>query len=159
MTRTIQQFADGTVLEYATGRFDSWCIFLCQNGQRKAPKDIEYFSQLKELAKKYNGKIYQDFVKIYNITNSTLNNFVLAKITELATQYGNDALEMTKLFTILYAGMVAEENKKNAILKKRIKRLGIHQILLEDLEPNIAANFSRGKKWRELDIECKQRGF
>ena len=66
---------------------------------------------------------------------------------------------MDKYFTIFYAGMIAEENKKHAILKKRIKRLGLHQILIEDADPKYAATFSEGKKWRELDVECTNRGF
>ncbi len=44
-------------------------------------------------------------------------------------------------FNVLYAGMVAEENKENAVLKKRIKRLGMHQVLIDGLEP---------EKWRRV---------
>ena len=62
-------------------------------------------------------------------------------------------------FTIIYAGMIAEENKANTILKKRIKRLGMHQLLLENYKAEDAANFSRNKKWKELDAIMKQKGF
>ncbi len=55
--------------------------------------------------------------------------------------------------------MIEEENKQFAILKKRIKRLGMHQILIDNLDPEVAANFSKGKKWRELDNLMKLRGF
>jgi hypothetical protein len=55
--------------------------------------------------------------------------------------------------------MIAEENKKNAILKKRIKRLGIYQVLIEGMKPEVAAVFSKGKKWRELDKTMLERGF
>ena len=55
--------------------------------------------------------------------------------------------------------MIAEENKGNAILKKRIKRLGMHQVLLENYTPEHAANFSKGKKWKDLDKLMKQKGF
>ncbi len=80
-------------------------------------------------------------------------------ITEVTSDYGNDSLEMDILFTIIYAGMVAEENKANMVLKKRIKRLGMHQSLIENTPADYAANFSKGKKWRELDTLCRQRGF
>jgi hypothetical protein len=63
------------------------------------------------------------------------------------------------IFGILYAGMIAEEQKDKKILGKRIKRLGVHQVLVELVDPKIAANYSRGKRWSDLDIECKQRGF
>ena len=60
---------------------------------------------------------------------------------------------------VLYAGMIAEENKKNAILKKRIKRLGMYQVLIEQMPPEQAAVFSKGKKWKELDQLMATKGF
>ena len=62
-------------------------------------------------------------------------------------------------FVVIYAGMIAEENKQSAILKKRIKRLGMHQVLKLEYEPRIAANFSKGKKWRDLDEIMKPLSF
>jgi hypothetical protein len=62
-------------------------------------------------------------------------------------------------FTVIYAGMVAEENKKNAKLKKRIKRLGMFQVLIEKKSAEYAANFSKGKKWKELDTIMLSAGF
>jgi hypothetical protein len=55
--------------------------------------------------------------------------------------------------------MIAEENKENTKLGKRIKRLGMYQTLVEKLDPFLAANFSRGMKWQEIDEECHKRGF
>ena len=55
--------------------------------------------------------------------------------------------------------MIAEENKANTKLGKKIKRLGVHQILIENITPNISANYSKGMKWREIEKECKERGF
>jgi hypothetical protein len=55
--------------------------------------------------------------------------------------------------------MIAEENKANAILKKRVKRLGVHQVLVLGMPPSEAAKFSNGKKWRDLDAIMKSNGF
>jgi len=55
--------------------------------------------------------------------------------------------------------MVAEENKRSAVLKKRIKRLGVHQLLTEGMAPGRAAAFSRGKEAWMLDLLCRRRGF
>ena len=161
MSRIIKQFVDGSILEYDRGSFDDWCIYLTRpNTSRVAPKDVDYFTKLQQLSTKYgNSKIYNDFVAIYKKTHSHLDIEILQFITELSNTYSSDALEMDILLTTIYAGMVAEENKKHAILKKRIKRLGMHQILIEQLSPSIAANFSRRKRWKELDGECKKRGF
>jgi hypothetical protein len=55
--------------------------------------------------------------------------------------------------------MVAEENKEKAILRKRVKRLGVHQLLIEERPAKFATSFSRGKKWKRIVIECEVRGF
>lgn len=161
MRKIIKRFSDGSILEYDKGSFDDWCVYLTRpNVPRIAPKDVDYFTRFQQLSTKYgNRRIYNDFVAIYEKTNSNPDTKVLQFITELSKKYQSDALRMDILFTIVYASMVAEENKERAILKKRIKRLGMHQVLLERLSPSIAASFSRGKKWRELNKECKKRGF
>jgi len=161
MPRPIKTFSDNSILEFDQGGFDEWCVYLTRpTVNRYAPRDFQYFGRLKQLGQNYtNLRIYNDFVEVYNRTNATLNPVVMNFITEITSDYGNDSLEMDILFTIIYAGMVAEENKANAILKKRIKRLGMHQSLIENTTADHAANFSKGKKWRELDAICKERGF
>jgi hypothetical protein len=83
----------------------------------------------------------------------------LNNITTIADTYGSDAEEVDIWLTVIYAGMIAEENKQFAVLKKRVKRLGMHQVLLENMAPAVAANFSKGKKWRELDQIMRPKGF
>ncbi|RIH63138.1 hypothetical protein D1164_21275 [Mariniphaga sediminis] len=161
MSRKINQFSHGGFIEFDNGSFDNWCVFVTRaNGERFAPSDVQYFSRLNILGKKYGCRvIYDDFVTVYNRTGPQINNDVLNLITTLSRFYGTDMLEMEIWFNVLYAGMIAEENKENAVLKKRIKRLGMHQVLIEKMEPEIAAAFSKGKKWRELDRLMKQKGF
>lgn len=161
MSRKINQFSHGGFIEFDNGSFDNWCVFVTRaNGERFAPSDVQYFSRLNILGKKYGCRvIYDDFVTVYNRTGPQINTDVLNLITTLSRFYGTDMLEMEIWFNVLYAGMIAEENKENAVLKKRIKRLGMHQVLIEKMEPEIAATFSKGKKWRELDQLMKQKGF
>jgi hypothetical protein len=80
-------------------------------------------------------------------------------ITVLSRFYNADAAEMELWMNVIYAGMIAEENKENAILKKRIKRLGMHQVLIDGMKPEEAAVFSKGKKWKELDEIMRSKGF
>jgi len=156
----IKSFCDGCWLEYDHGKFDAWCIYLANPNGRYAPRDVDYFSRLYALGETYgHARIYADFVKIYAVTTAELKHPILQGIERLASAYGADTLEIEKLLTILYAGMVAEENKDKAVLKKRIKRLGMHQVLVDKLAPEVAAHFSRGKPWRTLDQECLARGF
>lgn len=159
MSRLIKNVRSRNVVEFDNGSFDNWCVYLTRPGQKRyAPRDTEYFSKLRQLGNIYgHQKIYNDFY--YTRTNRNIDADVLDLITQLTEPYGNDAEEMDIWFSVIYAGMVAKENKANAILKKRIKRLGMHQVLIEGLDANYAANFSRGKKWKELDLLMKQKGF
>ena len=161
MAVLIKKVRERNTIEFDNGAFDNWCVYLSRPGQaRYAPRDTEYFAKLKQLGNVHgNEKIYQDFVTYYIPTNRIIDTNVLSLITRLANTYESDAEEMDIWFSVVYAGMVAEENKANAILKKRVKRLGMHQVLIDRLDPGYAANFSKGKKWRELDELMKSKGF
>lgn len=162
MERLIKNIANNSKVVFDSGRFDDWCVYVVSSdGSRYAPFDNQYFSDLLKLSKKYSGnKVYDDFVKIYNQTTSEINSEVTKLIDDISKTYKEeDRGLIEKWFTVIYAGMIAEENKERVILKKRIKRLGMHQVLIDNISPQIAANFSRGKKWRELDTIMKQKGF
>ena len=157
----IQTFSDGSSLSFDSGKFDRWCVYLQQPNQpKRAPTDLQYFMRLWQLGQTHGcKKIYDDFLKFYNLTSKNIEQPVLDLISKISTTYNDDALEIEILFTIIYAGMIAEENKEFTKLKKRIKRLGIHQTLIDKESPEFASNFSKGKKWRELDQLCKAKGF
>ena len=161
MPRKIYQFSNGGSIEFDTGNFDNWCVFVTKpGGQRFAPTDIQYFRRLSILGKKYGHKqIYEDFVVIYNRTQKTIDPEIPRLIAGLSRFYKENALEMEIWLNVLYAGMVAEENKENAILKKRVKRLGMYQLLIGKFSPEDAASYSKGKKWKELDEVMKNYGF
>lgn len=157
----IKVFQDGSIIEKDRGSFDDYCIYLTRPRiARHAPKDNIYFQRLIDLSKDHTSeKIYNDYVKIYELTNKDISFQTLESISKVASCYGNNSTEMDILYTILYLGMVAEENKANTKLGKRIKRLGMYQILVENIPANIAANFSRGMKWYDISTECEKRGF
>lgn len=161
MPQRINTFSNGGWIEFDSGKFDDWCVYVKNPGkERFAPTDERYFRRLKKLGKKHgNQKIYDDFLLIFNQTTAELKAEVFKLIVELSRFYKEDQLEMEIWFNVLYAGMVAEENKEKAILKKRIKRLGIHQILIDDLEPEMAAGFSKGISWKQLNRLMKAKGF
>ena len=161
MPQKINIFSNDGFIEFDAGSFDNWCVYITKpGGERFAPTDVQYFSRLKKLGEKYgHRKIYDDFVVIFNRTFKNIDPAVFDLISVLSKFYEDDSLEIEIWFNVLYAGMIAEENKENAILKKRIKRLGMFQLLIEGLNPEIAANFSKGKKWKELDLLMKSKGF
>lgn len=162
MSRLIKSLRNNRQIIFDSGKFDNWCVYVVEgNGTKKAPFDTEYFTDLKSIAYKYGkDKVYNDFVAIYNGTTKTIDKPILDLIDEIVETYSDeDKSIIEQWFAVIYAGMIAEENKQFAILKKRIKRLGMHQILKLDYDPKVASNFSRGKKWRELDAIMKTLGF
>lgn len=127
---------------------------------RYAPRDTEYFTFFKDLGIKYNSqRVYDDFVKIFNLTTDEVEKTVLDQITIIAKTYGNDSADVDVWYTVVYAGMVAEQNKAFTKLGKRIKRLGMHQSLLQNYNAGAAASFSKGKPWRELHLLMTNLGF
>ncbi len=159
----VKEFSDGSYLEYAEGNFDQWCVYMVNPAKnfRRPPLDVDYFGFLKEQAQTYGAeKIYNDFVAFYDQTRKVVEQRVLNLIESIAVNgYGDKGLDFTKIFTILYMGMLAEENKAFTRLGKRIKRLGMHKLLIENETVADAANFMRGMGWRQIDAMCKERGF
>lgn len=157
-------FEDGSYLYFANGSFDDYCVYYNQPGLLKAipPKDAQYLTALKEISMEYGlNTVYGDFVGVYNMTNPYIDYNVFSYICKVAKEHYNieDSLRVAKILSILYMGMIAEECKKGAILKKRVKRLGVHQVLFGILSPEKAANYSKGKGWRGLDADCRNYGF
>jgi hypothetical protein len=166
--RAIAEFEDGSRLEYDRGGFDDWCVYLTRPGKpRFAPKDVQYFTDLLHFSSNTsNGtvKVYSDFVSLYALVRErkALCPEGHALIKKISGSYLKESrLEVQITFTILFAAMVAEEQKENTRLGCRIKRLGVHQLLMDDppFTPETAANFSKGKKWPEIAALCQARGF
>lgn len=152
---------NGNYLCYNKGKFDEWCVYeVDEKGLRKAPKDIDYFNDLKNYTKTLNSqKIYNDFIIIYDMTNKTIEENVIKKIESIALNYEKYSIDIFRIFATIYMAMIAEENKKHTKLGKRIKRLGIYFLLIKNQTPEYCANFMRGKTWKEIDILCKEGGF
>lgn len=162
MEKLVKRLANNRKVIFDTGKFDNWCVYVVEsNGNKKAPFDETYFSELKILSKKYLlNKVYDDFVKIYRNTTKEIDQRVILRIDAIVNTYHDeDKIVVEQWMAVLYAGMIAEENKEFARLKKRIKRLGMHQVLILNMPVNEAAKFSTGKKWRDLDAIMKTLGF
>lgn len=151
--KPIEKFSDGTKVYFAPGKFDDWCVYqTLARGKSLAPLDVDYFAFFQTLARKHSRqKVYKDFIEIYESTDTTISKAVLRRIKDIADSYGSDdALEVHKNFVVIYAGMIAEENKEGAILKKKIKRIGFYQAVVLEWDVERAASFSKGKRASEL---------
>lgn len=162
MERLVKRISKDLYVVFDDGNFDEWCVYIKDKKSKYAPSDVEYFNFFIELGKQYTSKkVYDDFVKIYNLVSNKIEKKVTDLIIDIAkTNYKeNISKEVAINFTVVYAGMIAERNKRYAILKERIKRLGMYQILMLSYKAGEAANFSKGKKAKELDLICKEYGF
>lgn len=161
MGEIIKRFQDGSFLEYDQGGFDCWCVYFTDSsGVRRPPTDSDYFFELKQLAGKYGaGRVYKDYVRIYDMTGKEADSRVLESISRISESYGSNALQADVIFSVLYMTMIAEERKAHTKLGKRIKRLGVYQLLIENKSISEAANFTRGMDWRSISKLCKERGF
>lgn len=143
------------------GLFDEYCVYLGDDyGRKEALKDGEYFEFFNKLKPIYGDKIFEDFMKIFNATTPKIDKGVRDIIDEITSTYNPEhQVDVEKYFTIMWGGMIAELNKENTMLGKRIKLFGMYQVMKEAVDPQIAANYSRDKSWRDLDEEMKERGL
>jgi hypothetical protein len=162
----LRLFADlptGYRISFGPGKFDEWLIyFVSHSNVTYFPKDVEYFSTLDSVGQVYGHmNLYRDFLTLYNWigTEEVAKPEVIEWICAMAGGYGKYRNRIINVFAILYAGMVAEEKKEHKVLGKKIKRLGIYQVLIDREQPAFSANFSRGMKAAQLKVECEKRGF
>lgn len=161
MSQRVWEFADGSALEFDRGRFDDFCVYEVRpDGSRSAPRDTEYFGDLLGMASAYgSATVYEDFVGVYDTSAQEATPESTRVIETLAARYGRSSEAALRTFLILHMGMIAENVKKNTRLGKRIKRLGVHVLLMEGYSPEEAANFMRGRGWRDIAQMCDERGF
>jgi len=148
--RKICDFSDGSFLAYTTGNFDNYRVtFFSADGTYVfSPRDTYFFDEL--LGFGANQSVWNSIVKVAEQINRSTNFEDVDFPVEI------ESLQAKKVISAIVAAMIAEERKANTKLGKRIKLLGIHQILIQGIEPKIAASWSRDKKWRIIDAECRK---
>lgn len=124
---------------------DEWCVYFASpNGTARLPKDEDYFTDLKDIANRHGAwGVYKAFLSVYHLTTLIVESTVLSHMETLSGHFPGDELT---LHGTLYFTMIAEENKLPARrwpLKKRVKKLGVYELLLCDYSPRRAANASR----------------
>lgn len=161
MSTLIKEIDKDTRVVFDQGRFDGWCVYIISGHKSHAPKDIDYFNYFVNLADQFTPeRVYDDFCKVYSQVTEKVEDKALNLIVQIAKGYPKTHSRDVELnLVVIYAGMIAERNKKYTKLKERIKRLGMHQILLLNYPVGEAVNFSKDRGWRELDKICSDLGF
>lgn len=138
---------------FAPGNFDDWCVYM-----EHAPTDDEYFEWIYVLSKQYGRtQVYNDFMRIYNIVDGSFNPQKCLEVAEDNDQHYNE--DTVQWWVVFYMTMTAECKKENAILKKRIKCLGVYNILFDELDIKTVTTYMKGKSWKYLDELMKERGI
>lgn len=102
-------------------------------------------------------KVYSDFLIVYDAADEIFDeNKCYSICSEVDKHYDEGT---THWWVIFYMTMVAECKKENAILKKRIKHLGVYNVLFDDYSIDYVTKYMRGKGWRDLDALMKERGI
>lgn len=162
----ITAFDDSTYLCFTRGAFDSWRVtFLDSEGkQLYSPKDtafFDYFLSLTEygnteqeifnIIKKMSKKIVKDMDTEFDHLKEEIYNYAVElNIPE------SEQLRFEKAMMSILAAMLSEEQKAFTRLGKKLKLLGLHQVLIGKMEPREAASWSRGKPWRDILGEYKR---
>lgn len=162
----ITAFDDSTYLCFTRGAFDSWRVtFLDAEGkQNYSPKDtafFDYFLSLTEygstkkdifnIIKKMSKKISKNMDIIFDPLRKDIYKY--AKELNIPE---NEQLRFEKAMMSILAAMLSEEQKAFTKLGKKLKLLGLHQVLIGNMEPKTAANWSRGKSWRDILAEYER---
>ena len=151
--QALRMFRDGTLLLYDRGSFDEYRVSFYDNKlrYRSSPNDAQFFTFFLKMGE--NEKVWQMILHLASQIDkhTQFANIILPQLT--------GSLEEEKVFSALAAAMMSEEKKAKTKLGKRVKLLGCHQVLIQNISPRVAAKWSRGKPWREIDDECVKWGF
>lgn len=156
------KLSNGYKIYFDVGNFDEWCVHIEDiNGNKKRPTDIDYFQELYYLKQQYGSQyVYDSFCSVYDVVTKNWDLEAKRQCVDICKKVAQNYEEDTLLLWLtFFMTMVAEENKKNMILKKRIKRLAVHKILLFDEPINVVAKSMDGVGWRILDAEMQKYGF
>ena len=149
---------------FSEGSFDSYCVYVNEvpNMFRHAMKDSEYFKWILYLSRCYGViQVWDDFCKIYDIVDMDSNakpdaKKAMATAIEIDSHYTEETI---KWWLVFYMTMVAECKKKYAIIKKKIKKLGVYNVLIDEWDIDYVTTYMVNMDWRDLAEMMKERGI
>lgn len=146
----LKTFPDETVLVYDKGKFDDYRVSFYKDGTHLlSPTDAQFFKFV--LGRNNNDESWEHIKQIAaQIDKDTEFSSVILP---------SSSIEEDKMYSAYAAAVISEERKKYSKLGKRIKLLGYYQVLILGYKPYEAANWSRGKKWTEINEECERYGL
>lgn len=153
-------FQDSTFLAYTRGQFDNWRVtFMTKEGKAmESPRDTYFFDYYLSLATPQvsTKKIFNALKHLsrhIRKDSPTEFEYLREEVVSVANQLlipSEHHLRFEKATMSLLAAMLSEEKKKFTKLGKKLKILGLYQVLVQGMAPEKAANWSRGKAWKDI---------
>ena len=143
---------------FGEGNIDEWCVYCVKpNHKTWFAYDHEYLSWIRKMGK-FHGekKVYDSFVRIYD---SVSYDFNMDDGYEVVCDVSKDYRKTDHFWCWFWMTMVAEERKENAILGKRIKRLGVYNMLFDKYKLQHVTSYMVGMKWYDLEDLMVERGI
>ena len=153
-------------LFFGRGRFDDWCVFVFDSVRSKFffPLDYDYLYWIKCLGERFgNERVYFDFVLLYDCVRRGVSNRECYVVTSMVDE-GYVGVDTQVWWVIFFMTMYAECMKENTRLGKRIKRLGVYNVLVDGDDVEYVTQYMKNDEglpgWFEyLDRLMRDRGF
>jgi len=184
----IMEFPDERLIWFQMGNINNWFVNTSRypEPEKITPsetmnfdKDVQMLSWLLKMQDDYGSIVMAHIRTIYNLVKT---RFEMSPVSPLQTDWDlvmelagfyekTDVKKVSHIFGYVYYAMISEENYENTKLGKKLKLLGIHQVLLEGMKPEDAACWSKcdstailaggpnKRKYVRLLAECKIRGI
>lgn len=149
--RTLKVFEDGVSMCFEPGHFDDYMLtFYNSRGDRiETPTDTFLFESLLH---------FFDPGEAWPLVQKIADRIKKRQTIEPIVHHLLE-LNKYKLMHMIGALFLAEELRENTKLGLRIKLLGIYQVLILGMSPLEVASWSVGKRWYDIDAECKKYEF
>lgn len=123
--------------------------------------DKDYFTSLECLKNEYGRDlVYSSFSTIYTGVCGDWTRKDRERCYLLCEKTSKDYNKPTLLLWItLYMTMLAEEKKENTILGKKIKRLGVYNLLYDEYPVDYIVKYMRNMRWYKLKELMIERGI
>lgn len=144
---------------FGEGKFDEWCVYCRKpNGGFWFALDKQYLYWIKKMSLRYGKeKVYNDFLRIFEVARFDFDfEEGYSVIKEVSLNY---PVCTEHWWTIFYMTMIAECHKEGTILNKRIKHLGVYNVIFDGYGSGYTANYMKKLHWWELDELMRVRGI
>lgn len=174
--------SDGTLcIFFAQGKIDNWCAYVAERDRDYkwhlyAPKDEFYFERVlyiaRELEKTYPNRKESAFERVYHevlhiaeimfYDPKHVSDVICNEIDRIVEKYAAENEAYRGILSLalyeLYYGMIAEENKDDTTLGRKIKMIGLHDLLIKRKGVKVSCDCNKEQNRNIIQHECDKLG-